>query len=76
MGMLMIEVYNKGTMHWADIPNENDVRAQVIAGNRPARPARCTVNLWTIISVCLSQRAAERPSFRELRDRLTGSMVG
>ncbi len=75
MGMLMIEVYNKGTMHWADIPDDNDVRSQVITGNRPLRPVKCTIPLWNIISTCLSQTAAERPSFRELRDKFTRSMV-
>jgi hypothetical protein len=75
MGMLMIEVYNKGVMHWADISNDDDVCSQVIAGNRPARPSKCTTKLWAIICACLSQTTVERPSFRELRDKLTESTV-
>lgn len=75
MGMLMIEVYNKGAMHWPDAANDNDVRNLVIAGNRPARPEKCTITFWAIISTCLSRTADERPTFRELRDKLIVSTV-
>ncbi|CAF1547480.1 unnamed protein product, partial [Rotaria sordida] len=71
MGMLMIEAYNKGTIHWSHIANDDAVRTQVLAGNRPSCPTKCPHDLWTTICMCLSQTPAERPTFYDLRDNLT-----
>jgi len=77
MGMLMIEALNKGTMPWAHVTDDNEVRRLVITGNRPQRPqtSNCTDKIWKIISNCLAQSSAERPTFKELREKLTESKV-
>ncbi len=73
----MIEALNKGTMPWAHVTDDNEVRRLVITGNRPQRPQtnNCTDKIWKIISNCLAQSSVERPTFKELREKLTESKV-
>jgi hypothetical protein len=77
MGMLMIEALNKGAMPWIHINEDDEVRKLVIAGNRPPRPqtSNCTDKIWKIISSCLAQSSVERPTFKELREKLSESEV-
>lgn len=77
MGMLMIEALNKGAMPWAHVIDDHEVQRLVIAGNRPLCPQtnNCTDKIWEIISSCLAQSSTERPTFKELREKLTESKV-
>jgi len=77
MGMLMIEALNRGAIPWTHVTDDNEVRKLVIAGNRPSRPqtSNCTEKIWKIISSCLAQSSAERPTFTELRAKLIESEV-
>ncbi|UJR14419.1 hypothetical protein I4U23_001416 [Adineta vaga] len=70
MGVLMWEAYSTGTIPYAAIADDNDVRQCIINGEKLIRPQMCNNQIWSIIHDCWFAQPEVRFNFPEMHTRL------
>ncbi|CAF0912643.1 unnamed protein product [Didymodactylos carnosus] len=75
MGVLMWEAYSKGEIPWSNIHDDNEIRHLVLQEKRVEQPENCQNNMWSIISKCMSQCPANRPTFAHLQRSLAPTRI-
>ncbi|CAF3411838.1 unnamed protein product [Rotaria socialis] len=76
MGVLMWEACSYGTLPFASLSDDRDVRRYKLRGDQLPRPATCDEDLWSAIIHCWRQESSERPTFKELRRKIMDSAHG
>jgi len=71
MGVLMWEAYNRGTIPWANIANDDEVIRRVTNGELLSKPSSCSDKYWAIIYKTWAKTPQHRPAFAELKRLLT-----
>ncbi|CAF3941501.1 unnamed protein product, partial [Rotaria sp. Silwood1] len=71
MGVLMWEAHSKGMFPWMKIENDEEVRRNVIKGDRLSQPESCSNNIWSIALKCMSEKPEDRPNFSSLYQLLS-----
>ena len=71
MGIFMWEAYNRGAIPWAKISNDDEVIRRVMNGELLPKPSNCSDIYWSIICKTWSKAPKDRPTFAELKYRLT-----
>jgi serine/threonine protein kinase len=74
MGVLMWECLSKGNIPWMDF-SEEEIKRKVLHGERLKQPKNgpCSIQLWSIILMCMAHRPQDRPTFVQL-DRLISDL--
>lgn len=70
MGVLMWEACSYGTIPFASLADDSDVCRYKLGGAHLPRPAVCDEELWSTIIHCWKLQPNERPTFKELRQRI------
>jgi len=68
-GVVLWEMLEFGTLPYTNMDNK-EVIQQVLAGYRLPRPTNCNDELWEIMLICFLAKEKERPSFKEISERL------
>ncbi|CAF3402515.1 unnamed protein product [Rotaria socialis] len=76
MGVLMWEACSYGTLPFASLSDDRDVRRYKLRGDQLPRPATCDEDLWSAIIHCWRLESSERPTFKELRRKIMDSAHG
>uniref|UniRef100_A0A914V4B8 Protein kinase domain-containing protein n=1 Tax=Plectus sambesii TaxID=2011161 RepID=A0A914V4B8_9BILA len=72
-GVLLFELFTLGDGPYPAI-QPLDMISHLEAGNRPSRPALCSENLYDLMSSCWQAEPALRPTFSEIRSKLTSML--
>ncbi|CAF3706033.1 unnamed protein product [Rotaria socialis] len=67
MGILMWQAYSRGQEPWVLYRNENRVRDVILSDSKLSLPDACEDDIWDQISLCMSIRPGERPTFQDLQ---------
>ncbi|CAF4157449.1 unnamed protein product [Rotaria sp. Silwood2] len=70
MAVLMWEACSYGTLPFASLADDRDVRRCKLRGEKLPRPAICDEDLWSAIVNCWRIESSERPTFKELRRKI------
>jgi serine/threonine protein kinase len=70
IGVLMWEACSYGTLPYASLHNDDDVRKRKLNDERLPQPNICDNQLWALIGECWHQNPQDRPSFRSLKESL------
>lgn len=76
LGVLMWEACSYGIIPYASLSDDNDVRRCKLRGDQLPRPTICDDGLWSLILDCWKIQPAERPTFKELRRKITRLVQG
>uniref|UniRef100_A0A914WNH4 Protein kinase domain-containing protein n=1 Tax=Plectus sambesii TaxID=2011161 RepID=A0A914WNH4_9BILA len=68
-GVLMFEIFSMGMVPYIDVP-QTEMLSYLCAGKRLPRPKNASLDIYDIMQSCWKERAADRPSFNSLRERL------
>jgi serine/threonine protein kinase len=69
MGVLMWEAFSLGTMPYASIEDDREVRNRKLKKEKLPQPS-CSRHLWNIMSQCWRSQPENRPDFRKLKQSL------
>jgi len=75
MGVLMWEACSRGTLPYASVENDNEVRNRKLQNEKLPQPL-CSSRLWHIIKECWRQLPENRPNFRYLKQSLSMLRLG
>ncbi|CAF5078960.1 unnamed protein product, partial [Rotaria sp. Silwood1] len=64
------EACSYGTLPFASLRDDSNVRRCKLRGNQLPRPAICDEGLWSAIVHCWKVESSERPTFKELRRKI------
>ena len=67
MSVLAWEALSGGQIPYSSLHDEQQVKETILRGERLSRPAKCSEELWTLISECWHLDPRDRPHFRSLK---------
>ncbi|CAK9188699.1 unnamed protein product [Sphagnum troendelagicum] len=70
MGVLMWEVCSRGTLPYASVDRDEDIRRRKMNNERLPQPSSCSDQLWAIMNQCWHQQPHARSDFRSLKRSL------
>lgn len=71
MGVLMWEACSYGGLPYASLDDDSDVCRCKLRGEQLPQPTICDEDLWSFILDCWKMKPDERPTFNELRRKIT-----
>jgi len=69
-GVLMWELWSAAEVPYAFVGSDEEVARLVYSGRRLEKPRGCPDGIFALMERCWEEKAARRPSFKELKDEL------
>ena len=72
LGVVVWEVFSQAALPYSSLTTAEEVATFVVGGGRLDRPPGCASDLVGLMRSCWRQRAADRPTFAALHDKIKG----